>query len=161
MKFIKDRNLIIIAIVLILLVGGYYVTNSNKKTEEKSTTKQEDQVKLDEEAGKTSEDNKTTETPAVTSKNVVSTDPTANASLTTKPTSVSVKVDKALAAGSEIKVVSDKNVDVVTSGNKLSSDLKNLSVPVAITVVGTYTVSYSLNWAVGGTTTGSYKFTVK
>ena len=156
----KD-NKIVLGAVLILLVGGYYVTNSNKKTEEKSTTKQEDQVKLDEEGAKTTEENKTSESPAVTSKSVVSTDPTSNASLTTKPTSVSVKVDKALAALSEIKVVSDKNVDVVTTGNKLSTDFKTLSVPVSISVVGTYTVSYSLNWVVGGTTTGSYKFTVK
>ncbi len=160
MKFLKDRNLIIIAIVLILLVGGYYVTNSDKKAAD-NNTKQEDQVKLDEEKGEVTKDSKTTQAPAVTSKNVVSTDPTSNASLTTKPTAVSVKVDKELAALSEIKVVSDKNVDVVTGGNKLSTDLKTLTAPVSITVAGTYNVSYSLNWKVGGTTTGSYKFTVK
>lgn len=160
MQYLKNRNLIIITIVLVLLVGGYYVTNSGEKASDNKTT-QSEQVKLDESGENKTEENKTSEPTSVVSKNVVLTIPAENASLTTNPTEVSLKVDKALTAGSEIKVVSDKNVDVVTAGNKLSTDLKTLRAPVAVSVKGTYTVSYSLNWAAGGSTTGSYKFTVK
>jgi hypothetical protein len=66
-----------------------------------------------------------------------------------------------MAAGSEVKVVSDKNVDVVTAGNRLTADLKQLSAPVSLTVPGTYTVTYTINWSEGGSSNGSYKFTVK
>lgn len=163
MRSLFSRTNIIIVIVLILLVGGYYVTNNNKKSSSSNTTPNS-QVNLNDQSGKTSStssSNSSSENSKVTSASIVSTNPAANAELTTKPTEVSMKVDKPLAAGSEIKVSSDKNVDVVTSGNKLSADLLTLTAPVSITVAGTYIVNYTLNWAVGGTTTGSYKFTVK
>lgn len=156
MKFLKDRNLIIIAIVLVLLVGGFYLTN-NKDSQKKEETKKEDQVNLKDNENNSTENSKS----EVTVKGVVSVEPVSNASLSKAPTQVVLKLDKEITAGSEIKVVSDKGVDVVTAGNKLTSDLKSLTAPVKIEVAGTYNVSYKLNWLVGGSSEGSYKFSVK
>lgn len=163
MKYLNNRNLIIVAIVLVLLLGGYYLSGSKQTTTSSKDEGVSDNVDLNnaDDSKTSSTDDKMKEDSKVSNANVSSTIPASGASLTTKPTEVVVKVTKELAAGSEIKVVSDKNLDVVTGGNKLAADLKTLTAPVEITVAGTYSVSYTLNWKVGASTTGSYKFTVK
>lgn len=158
---ISNREIIIAAVAILVLLGiGYFINNNS--SDNKSDSKQEDKVNLDE--NNTEEDKKGTETEETKkAEGVTSTDPDANAEfkLAETPKTVSLKSDKEMAAGSEIKVVSDKDIDVVTSGNKLTTDLKQLSAPVSISVAGTYTVTYNINWKDGTKSDGNYKFTVK
>ena len=153
-SLLSNRNFLIglVIVVVVALFGwGYFSNNSEKKAEEKSESKQEQTT--------STEDKKEEEK----SKNVASFSPAENAEVTlaNAPKEIVLKASKELAAGSEIKVVSDKGLDVVPAGNVLTADLKTLSAPVAIEVAGTYTVSYQLNWKDGGQEDGSYKFTVK
>lgn len=153
-NLLSNRNFLIglVIVVVVALFGwGYFSNNAEKKSEEESETKQEQTI--------STEDKKE----EVKSKNIESVSPAENAevALANAPKEIVLKAGKELAAGSEIKVASDKGLDVVTAGNKLTADLKTLSAPVTIEVAGTYTVSYHLNWKDGGQEDASYKFTVK
>ena len=155
---ISNREIIIAAVAILVLLGiGYFINNNS--SDKKDETKQEDNVNLDENGG--SEEKKDEEVKEA--EGVVSTDPKdgAEVALASAPAAVVLKTDKEMAAGSEIMVVSDKNIDVVTAGNKLTSDLKQLSAPVSISVAGSYSVTYKINWKDGSKADGSYKFTVK
>ena len=160
---ISNREIIIAAVAILVLLGIGYFINNNSKDDKKEETKQEDKVNLDD-SGSTDENtdqNKDEEEKEASG--VVSTDPKSSTevALSSAPKNIVIKFDKEIAAGSEIMVVSDKNVDVVTAGNKITADLKQLSAPVNITVAGTYSVSYKINWKDGTKSDGNYKFTVK
>lgn len=158
---ISNREIIIAAVAILVLLGiGYYINNNS--SDKKEETKEEDQVNLDENSSDKSKD-ENNDSEEKKAEGVTSTEPEANANLTVveAPKAVVLKSDKEMAAGSEIMVVSDKNVDVVTAGNKLTTDLKQLSAPVSITVPGTYSVTYNINWKDGTKSDGNYKFTVK
>lgn len=157
---ISNREIIIAAIAILVLLGiGYFINNNSEENKAEST--QEDNVNLDE--GGSDESKESVKEDVKEPQGVVSTEPSANAEITisSAPKSVVIKFDKEIAGGSEIKVVSDKGVDVVTAGNKITTDLKQLSAPVSITTVGTYSVTYAINWGDGTKSDGSYKFTVK
>ncbi len=157
MKFLKDRNLIIIAVVLVLLFGGFYISNNNNDS--KDDTKQEDQVNLDENENS---DSNTSETEETKPTGVSSTEPAANKEikLADVPKVIVIKTEKELDAGSEIQVISDKSVDVVSSGNKISADYKTLTVPIEVTEAGKYTITYNINWQDGTKSVGKYTVNV-
>ncbi len=161
---ISNREIIIAAIAILVLLGIGYFINNNSKDNKKEETKQEDKVNLDD-SGSTDEnkDDQSKDEEEKEAQGVISTDPKSGAEVTlaSAPKDVVIKFDKEIAGGSEITVVSDKNVDVVTAGNKITADLKQLSAPVSISVAGTYTVAYKINWKDGTKSDGSYKFTVK
>ncbi len=113
-NIISNRNFLI-GLVIVVVVGlfawGYFSPSKQNKTETRK--------------GQTSS---TQTSPTVETKKtvgVVSVVPAENSqiALSSAPSETVIKVDKELTAGSEIKVVSDKGVDVVPSGNKLSEDL--------------------------------------
>jgi methionine-rich copper-binding protein CopC len=156
---ISNREIIIAAVAILVLLGIGYFINNNNSEDGSSNNQQEEQVDLDENG----ESDGTEEEEEATPEGVISTEPAKDAevALASAPTAVVLKTDKEMAAGSEIKVVSDKNIDVVTAGNRLTADLKQLSAPVALTAPGTYTVNYTINWKDGSKSDGNYKFTVK
>jgi methionine-rich copper-binding protein CopC len=152
-NLLSNRNFLIglvIVVVVVLFGWGYFSSNEEKKAEDqKEEQKQEETISGDEDEEKSAD--------------IASVTPSESSEVTlsSAPKEILLKTNKEMTAGSEIKVVSDKGLDVVTAGNRLAVDLKNLSAPVAIEVAGTYTVSYHINWKDGGSEDGSYKFTVK
>ena len=157
---ITSREIIIAVVAILVLLGIGYFINNNNSQDNSGDSNQEDQVNLDE---NNSDENKDEEVKADLPEGVASTSPEDNAeiALTDVPATIIVKLDRQITAGSAIEVVSDKNIDVVTGGNRITTDLKQLSAPVNITVPGTYTVTYKVNWNDGGSANGTYKFVVK
>lgn len=154
-NLLSNRNFLIglVIVVVVVLFGWGYFTNGDENSDDNKDEQKQEQTTSTQD--KEEEEEK--------SESIVSYSPAENAevALANVPTQIVLIVSKELTAGSEIKVVSDKGLDVVTAGNKLTADLKTLSAPVMIEVAGKYTVSYQLNWNAGGSEAGSYTFTVK
>lgn len=156
---ISNREIIIAAIAILVLLGIGYFINQNSEDNNQDEQQQEEQVNLDENKDDSNDEAANEEKP----EGIVSTEPASGAeiALTKVPDNVIVKSDREMTAGSVITVVSEKNIDVVTAGNRLTTDLKQLSAPVDISAAGVYTVAYKINWKDGTSSEGGYKFTVK
>jgi len=157
-NLLSNRNFLIglIIVVVVILFGWGFFSNSKENSSENNKKEEQKQEQ-------TISTNSSEQKSAEKSENIVSLSPESGSQveLAKAPSQVSIKTNKEMTAGSEIKVVSEKGVDVVTAGNKLTVDLKTLSAPVTIEAAGTYTVTYHINWAAGGSKDGSYKFIVK
>lgn len=159
----NNRNLIIaiVALVILGLIVFYFPAqkkssnNTSSKSGESSSTQTKEATSPATSAGFTQ--SKYTETKV---KNISSSVPANNTLLKSAPKEITLKASANLVAGSEIMVVSDKGVDVVPSGTKISADLKTLSVPVSITVAGNYKVDYKACFADQACSNGSFGFSV-
>lgn len=151
---ISGREVIIAAVAILVLLGiGYFINNNNSDSNSEDQN-QEDQVNLEEENSEENDEESSEEKP----EGVSATEPEADKEikLADVPNVIVVRTTKELAGGSEIKVVSDQNQDVVTARNRISADLKTLTAPINVTQPGVYTVTYDINWADGTTSTGRY-----
>lgn len=166
MPQMTNRNIVIaiIALIVLGLIVFYFPSQNDSETDNK-----EDEKKT--QATNTATKNppppppasagfnqtKYTETKA---KGFASSTPANNALLKSAPDQVSIKFNSNLAAGSTITVVSDKGVDVVPSGPRLTTDLRTLYIPVEIAAAGNYKVNYKACLADGSCSDGTFGFSV-